>query len=201
MSCHSTFFFFSCLLYTQTHSYISSKTLIPTFFCLNILLSAVYRELLWLPNKYAVSLHPMMTFHSFSPYCFLSPQHLEIYLFCSHILSPLPLPQLRLELPSLSHSTWVAMCLEHRLMVGTQLKMHQRTEWMSTESVTQPRRSLPCACVCAAAYTKETVKLGLWALFHGSASVIPLWGLGREAFCLRIKGLFAFIAWNEPCHS
>ena len=90
MSCHSTFFFFSCLLYTQTHSYISSKTLIPTFFCLNILLSAVYRELLWLPNKYAVSLHPMMTFHSFSPYCFLSPQHLEIFvLFSYSVTTPL----------------------------------------------------------------------------------------------------------------
>jgi len=31
-----------------------------------------------------------------------------------------------------------------------------------------------CACVCAAVYTKEMVKLGLSALFHGFASVIPL---------------------------
>ena len=199
MSCHSTFFFFpiSC-----THKLIPifpAKPLYQLFSAWIFFFQLFIENFCDYPTNMQSLSTPWWPSIPFSHTVFFLHSTWK-YLFCSHILSPFPLPQLRLELPSLSHSTWVAMCLEHHLMVGTQLKMHKRTEWAQSLWLSQ-RRSLPCACVCAAVYTKEMVKLGLWAPFHGSASVIPLWGLGREAFCLRIKGLFAFIAWNKPCHS
>ena len=95
-SCHSSFFFFFPVSYTHK--------LIPIFpaeylywllFCLNFLLPAVYRELLWLPNEYAVSFHPMMTFHPFSPYCFLHSTCNCLFALFSFLF---PLPQLRHKL-------------------------------------------------------------------------------------------------------
>ena len=79
------------------------------------------------------------------PHTVFSTAPVIVYLLCPHFL--FLLPQLRPKLPCLSHSAWSAMCLENRLMVGTQLKMHRMTEWMSTKSVTRPRWSLPCASV------------------------------------------------------
>ena len=198
-SCHSSFFFFFLsLIHTNSFLYFQQNTY-TDFLSAWIFFFQLFTENFcdYPTNMQSLSTPwwPSIPF----PHTVFSTAPVIIYLLCSHFL--FPLPQLRDKLPCLSHSTWLAMCLENRLVVGTQLKMHQMSEWMSTKSVTQPRCSLPCSCVCAAVYTKETVKLGLSALFHGFASVIPLWGLGTEAFCLRIKGLFAFTAWNKHCHS
>lgn len=75
------------------------------------------------------------------------------------------------------------------------------TAWISTKPVAQMRSPLTCICVGDPIDTSGVVILGHLGVGQHLCSVAFLSEAhGVKAFCLSVRGLFAFTAWNMCCH-